>query len=70
MSVHRRIADLIPGHGEGQLMTRLGHSRDSPMAAEGPIDGHIIKQLIRRGGRGDLTFCRLGASRGAVCQKN
>lgn len=26
MSVHRRIADLIPGHGEGQLMTRSGHS--------------------------------------------
>jgi hypothetical protein len=22
MSVHRRIADLIPGHGEGQLMTQ------------------------------------------------
>ena len=25
MSVHRRIADLIPSHGEGQLMTRSGH---------------------------------------------
>jgi len=22
MSVHRRIADLIPSHGEGQLMTQ------------------------------------------------
>jgi hypothetical protein len=22
MSVHRRIAGLIPGHGEGQLMTQ------------------------------------------------
>jgi hypothetical protein len=26
MSVHRRIADLIPGHGEGQLMTPGRHS--------------------------------------------
>ena len=24
MSVHRRIADLIPSHGEGQLMTLTG----------------------------------------------
>jgi hypothetical protein len=27
MSVHRRIADLIPSHGEGQLMTRIRHCR-------------------------------------------
>ncbi len=27
MSVHRRIADLIPSHGEGQLMTHKRYSR-------------------------------------------
>ena len=30
MSVHCRIADLIPSHGEGQLMTRSVHS-DAPV---------------------------------------
>jgi len=28
MSVHRRIADLIPSHGEGQLMTHFSHRSD------------------------------------------
>ena len=37
MSVHRRIADLIPSHGEGQLMTQLGHSAYSRFRPKGDV---------------------------------
>ena len=35
MSVNRRIADLNPGHGEGQLMTQMRHWRRLPQP---PVD--------------------------------
>jgi hypothetical protein len=42
MSVYRRIADLIPSHGEGQLMTLMRHwcwclcvAENSLLGAEG-----------------------------------
>ncbi len=37
MSDYRRIVDLIPGHGEGQLMTRSGPSAYSRFHPEGDV---------------------------------
>jgi len=37
MSDYRRIADLIPGHGEGQLMTQLGPSACSRVPPEAKL---------------------------------
>ncbi len=50
MSVHRRIADLIPSHGEGQLMTQLGHSAYSWFQPGADIRCHSISYPPQNGG--------------------
>ena len=55
MSVHRRIADLIPSHGEGQLMTQMRHSRADtdrpPSPSVGKPERRLTATFLTRSGR-------------------